>query len=316
MRLRHRNVFILPTRAGFAFAALLVLMLLGAINYQNSLVFGLTFLLASMATVAIAHTYRNLAGLTVEGLDAPPVFAGEHALFGIHVERPAGRGYPALVLGWPGEVPTVLDLLAHTSETVRLPHLAERRGWLRPRRLRIETTYPLGLLRAWTWLDLGVRCVVYPRPIDDDVPWSPVDAGGERGETLGDGHDDFLGMRAYRPGDSLRQIAWKHFARDGELMVKTFGAHAERRTWLDWDALPGADAELRLSRLAGGAVRLERRGELYGLRLPGRILAPDHGRPHRDAVLRALALFGLDEAPAGAGEGREREAAVDAGGAR
>ena len=40
--LGQRNIYILPTRAGFTFAATMLVMLLAAINYQLNLGFALT----------------------------------------------------------------------------------------------------------------------------------------------------------------------------------------------------------------------------------------------------------------------------------
>lgn len=48
VELNQRRVFILPTRQGGAFGLALLVMLLAAINYQNSLAYGLTFLLLSL----------------------------------------------------------------------------------------------------------------------------------------------------------------------------------------------------------------------------------------------------------------------------
>src|SRR5690606_7042062 len=61
--LDHRRIFIMPTRTGATFALVLFLMLLVAINYQNSLAYGLTFLLMSLSVLGILHTYRNVSGL-------------------------------------------------------------------------------------------------------------------------------------------------------------------------------------------------------------------------------------------------------------
>jgi uncharacterized protein (DUF58 family) len=70
--------------------------------------------------------------------------------------------------------------------------------------------------------------------------------------------------------------------------------------WLELAALPAAlGLEARLSRLAGWVIAAERGGAHYGLRLPGREIAPGRGDAHRAACLEALALFG---APSGAGE--------------
>ena len=80
-RLNRKRIYILPTRQGLAFATAIVVMLAGAMNYNNSLAYVLTFLLVSLALVSLLHTYRNLAGLRISARPAPPVFAGASARF-------------------------------------------------------------------------------------------------------------------------------------------------------------------------------------------------------------------------------------------
>lgn len=301
VQLHRGNVFIFPSRTGFAFLGLVGLLILAAINYENAMVFGLAFLLASTFALAIGHTYRNLAGLTLEAAGVRPVFAGEHAEFAVRLERDKGRAHHALWLGWPDEIAQNVDLDEEVQRQVHIPALAARRGWLDPGRMRLETTWPLGLLRAWTWLDLSQAALVYPRPLHAGLPRRVPLAGGEGREIVGDGQDDFVGLRPYRPGDSLKHIAWKSFAQEGEVMVKEFGGQADRRLWLDWEALPGMGNEDRLSTLCGWALSCEAAGDEYGLRLPGVEIEPGRGEGHRGRVLRALALHGLPAEPSGAG---------------
>src|SRR3954469_895964 len=75
--LTQRRVYILPTRNGLVFAIALVLMLVGSINYNLSLGYVLTFLLAGMGIVSILHTFRNLAHLSVTPGRVEPVFSGD-----------------------------------------------------------------------------------------------------------------------------------------------------------------------------------------------------------------------------------------------
>ncbi len=295
VRLHRGNVFIFPSRAGFAFLGLVSLLVLAAINYQNSMVFGLAFLLASTFALTIGHTYRNLAGLEIAAAGVRPVFAGEHAEFGVILRRNPGSGHHALWLGWPGEIPQNVDLDEELEQRVRIPARARHRGWFDPGRLRLETTWPLGLLRAWTWLDLAQHALVYPRPVDSGIPQRSASASGEGEEQVVEGHDDFVGLRLYRPGDALKHLAWKSFVRDGELMVKEYGGQADRRLWLDWEALAGLPTEDRLSRLCGWVLACAATRDAYGLRLPGVDIAPGSGETHRGALLRALALYGRDQ---------------------
>lgn len=297
--LHRSNVFIFPSRTGFAFVGLIGLLILAAINYQNSMVFGLAFLLASTFALAISHTFRNLNGLTIEATGVRPVFAGEHAEFGVRLKRATPRGHHALWLGWPGEIRQNVDLDEEVEQALHLPVLAPARGWLDPGRLRLETTWPLGLLRAWTWLDLAQAALVYPRPLLAGPPRRAALATGEGEELVTEGNDDFVGLRPYRAGDSPKHIAWKSFAQEGDLMVKEYGGHADRRLWLDFDALPGLGVEERLSTLCGWALTCDAARDEYGLRLPGVEIAPGRGEAHRAALLRALALHGQPAHPHG-----------------
>ncbi|PXB89144.1 DUF58 domain-containing protein, partial [Pseudomonas aeruginosa] len=201
VELNQRRVFILPTRQGGAFGLALLVMLLAAINYQNSLAYGLTFLLLSLGVVTILHTYRNLAGLRLTALGADPVFAGERAGFRVRLESPR-RARQAIAVGWPERPLEYADLAGDAAAEVLLFHPTERRGWLRPGRLRVESRFPLGLLVAWSWVDLRQQALVYPRPQAGEPFLAPgAEDAEDQGRALASaGVDDYQGLRAYQPG--------------------------------------------------------------------------------------------------------------------
>ncbi|MCY1262472.1 hypothetical protein D9M68_590120 [compost metagenome] len=293
VRLDQRRIFILPTLAGVAFGVALVPMLLVAINYQNSLAYALTFLLLSVFLVAILHTFRNLSGLNLKAAGGAPVFLGEQAHFHVTLES-GGRGHQAIALGWPPQALQLLDVAADGACPVELHLPTLRRGWLRPGRLRVESRYPLGLLVAWSWVDLDQALLVYPRPQAGDLPL--LAGRGEDGDdeglhVLGPGADDYQGLRAYQPGDSRRRLHWKAYSRGQGLFVKDFAALAGRDLWLDLEQLDG-DLEHRLGLLCHWVLQFSCRGQPFGLRLGAQQLEPDTGDAHREACLRALALFG------------------------
>ena len=92
--------------------------------------------------------------------------------------------------------------------------------------------------------------------------------------------------------DSEAWRLWKAAARDQTLLVKQFGGDRVDEVWLDWEALPGMDTEARLSRLTRWTLDAEAAGHAYGLRLPGRVVAPARGEAHMQQCLTELALFG------------------------
>ena len=248
----QRRVFILPTRHGLIFAAVLLLMLTGSINYNLSLGFVLTFLLAALRSTRMLHTFRNLANLRVSGGRARPVYAGDIARFTVNLENRARR--------------RALQHRAHarhedrpsssTCPRARRPPChagipAPRRGVLRPGRLTLFTRFPLGLYYAWSYLELDMHCIVYPRPAPPGLPLPPATTSAGDGSERGQGQEDFAGLRQYHQGDSPRHIAWKVAARDQGLLTKQFAGRADTELWLDWEHLPRRlGIEEKLSQLA------------------------------------------------------------------
>jgi len=297
VRLDQRRIFILPTRSGVMFGVALLIMLLAAINYQNSLAYALTFLLGAVFVVAILHTYRNLAGLELQAAAPLPVFAGERARLPLKLLG-GGRAHQALALGWPAEGQLWAELEAD-GEALCEPSLATlRRGWLKVPRLRVESRFPLGLLVAWSLVDLRWTVLVYPRPLAGDLPLAMGAAeGDEQGlRVIGRGSEDFQGLRPYQVGDSRQRLDWKAYSRGLGMQVREFAALGGRELLLDPDALDG-ELEGRLSLLCHWVLALDERGEAFALRVGGRQLGPDSGASHRQACLRELALYGLPAEP-------------------
>lgn len=292
--LNQDSIFIFPTVTGFVFGGLVVLLIVGAINYQNSLVYGVAFLLGSLFLVTILYTFRNLSSLTIEFVGAGSGFVGESVEFEVRVSRPEGRGREGVQLGWPGTIAQWAEVYDSAACSVRLFVPARQRGWLRPGRLLVETYYPLGLLRAWTWVDLDARALVYPKPLFDVAP-DEIARPRDEGDVIDPrGSDDFNALREYRSGDPVRRILWRSYARSGELVVKEYAGYLDPRFELDYACMPGNQEE-RLSRLTGLALRAERAGRDYGLELPGTRIPVGSGDHHQQKVLRALATFGLSD---------------------
>jgi uncharacterized protein (DUF58 family) len=291
--LDHRRIFIFPSRTGLFFLFCLVFMLLGAVNYQNNMSFALVFLLANLFVIAILHTFANLSGLTITAVRAGPVFAGQRAEFEVMLSRKSRRDYYALHLKWPGSDSVLVSLTGPGDSHVKLYLDTQKRGWCNPGRLLVESTYPLGLLRAWTWVDLDIRALVYPVPrISGPLPEiASVRPDGSAFPVPGS--DDFYGMRNYARGDSPKQVFWKSLAKGQPLQTKQYTAYADPSVWLGWELFEGMSDEQRLSQLCYWVMELNRSNAEYGLRMPGVTIAPASGEAHRLEVLRQLALYRL-----------------------
>jgi uncharacterized protein (DUF58 family) len=293
--LNQKRIFIFPSRVGFFFGLCLMVMLITAINYQNNMSYALTFILATLFVVAVLHTYANLSGITIHAVAARAGFPGQQSEFELLIRRERQRAHFALRFTWPESTEETINLDSTDRQRIQLHLPLLARGWQHPGRLLVETHYPLGLLRCWSWIDLDIRALVYPTPLACAEPAGLASGSPDGVSEPVVGDDDFFGFRDYRIGDSLRQVHWKGLARGQSLQTKHYTAYADRSVWLDWEQFANSGVEQRLSSLCYWALESEKRGEEYGLRLPGLTLEPDCGPRHRDKVLEALALYGIGE---------------------
>ncbi len=292
--LERRRLYILPTRAGLAFAALLFLMLLAGLNYANSLALFLTFLLTAFALVAMQQCHRNLLGAELTAAIAPAVFAHTPGRLDVTLASRGPQARLRLEAALPGGEVVSADVAAHEQEHLALPVSAPRRGRVRLERLRLATAHPFGLFRTWTWVHAPLEMVIYPQPRGSlPLPSYGAHSSGQRAHA-GAGADEWATLRPFRDGDSPRQVDWKAYAREAPLLVKEYTQAQSEQREFDFDRLAGLDLEARLSQLARWVVDAEAHGERYALSLPGLRVPPDRGPEHRHRCLAALALYGLD----------------------
>jgi uncharacterized protein (DUF58 family) len=306
--LNQRRIFIVPTKQGLGFAFVLLLMLLGDINYNLSLGYVLTFLLGTTTMMTMLYAFRNMAQLEVRAGRCDAVFVGDMAQFVLHFHN-NGRlpRYHLQLHDISKEHRVTFDIPAQQSIEVKLAIPASQRGWLGSGRLTLFTEFPLGLFHAWSYLEFDTRCLVYPKPAAP-VPLPVSLAQNGVGAISVQGDEDFAGLRSYVAGDALPRIAWKALAREQGLQVKQFSALQGRELWLDWDLLPALATERRLETLTRWVLDADAQQLHYGLRLPSSELPPEHSAQHRAECLRALALFRLHSLPSparGRGAGGE-----------
>ena len=292
--LDKNRVYILPTRIGILFSLLLIVLLLGSVNYGKSLGYILVFLLAGVGNVAMFATWRNLAGLHLRAGGCSPVFAGEKAKFAVQLDNRDGTTRYSVAISRDGREYEVVDVPPHSVGQIHFSKKAEQRGLLEAGRFRLYTEFPTGLFVAWTWIELKMSCVVYPRPaLQASLPVADAVARGES-DLHGDGLEEFTGLRKYQAGDSWRRVSWKAAARSDQLHTKVFAGGQPQQLWIEWKHIAAAGTEERLSLMTRLVLDAEASQRHYGLRLPHVDIAPDHGSRHYQQCLKALALHGRE----------------------
>lgn len=303
-QLKRQRVYIFPSLQGWLYTVMLIVMLLGAINYNNSMAFMLCFLLASLGLICMIHTYRNLAGLVLTAASPKPVFVGQQALFPIQLDNRQSLARYSIQLESYETVKRLfrkrkprhiisISVAADKPLTSYYPVETNHRGVLKLERLKLSTSFPLGLFSAWAYFEPEFYCLIYPAPKGNKQlpPHTLQKENANYG--LQSGTDDFAGFRKYRSGDQVNSIAWKAFAREQGLLIKQFSGKGSQTLILSWGTVSYiTDVESRLSQLCYWVLLAEKSLIHYGLEIPGIKIDPDLGTHHKEHCLEALARYG------------------------
>lgn len=305
--MKPETIRLRPTALWIIFGPVLACMWIAAVNYENNLVYAILYLIGSLSFISIFHTWRNLAALRVDHIRVQPAFAGEEVRVEIHLRNVGKSTIYGLFFARLGEDAglTRRPVPLHTPEDrgVRLEpedaraaevtFPAERRGVYRFESLLVRAYYPFGLFWASFRVPVNVEYYVYPKPKGTDV-WPALHPHGETGAPSGQRPgDDFSGVRAYNPGESLRHVDWKAFARGRPLSVKQFTGGSGHELWLDAAEMGRLPLETRLSQLALWIVNAEKAEIPYALRLGRTMLPLGLGPTQSRRALEALAVAGV-----------------------
>lgn len=275
-------------------AALLATMLIAGLNYNSNLALGFAFLMISMALVTMHHCNRNLLRLSIDVTPEVDAFAGREAVFEFAVRNESSidrRDIEIRCMSATG----MGSVAAMEDESIAVIVPVAQRGVTAVNQFELRTYYPFGWFYSWTYVQGSLTVYTAPSPGGSKtLPSAGGQGNASHSETRGD--EDFSGLRAYEPGVPLKHMAWKVLARGGEAAVRSYSSLAAKPEWLEWSSVAGLDVEARLSQLCLWVLECDAAQRPYGLRIPGKEIAPSGGAAHRFACLRALAAFGTDDA--------------------
>ncbi|SAY52037.1 DUF58 domain-containing protein [Neisseria weaveri] len=305
---RVADLYCRPTRFGIGVLVVMVLLWLVGLQYQANLAYIAAFWLTGFLIAAVMLNFRQLLGLQIDVDMADEVFAGGTVALRLTVpenrrsrwiwlcgeaETPSAQGRPS-ENGWQlWQVGPDSNSDGPTDGGGFVWQLdAPLRGYIYAPPLRTASVAPFGICMVecvWRW---PKRAVVFPKPIAHELPLQGhAEAGSERTDTA-DGSGDLSYLQAHQEGASLQHVAWKMYAKTGELLDKRF---EEALAQVDETVISYADypSEGSKERLAGllcfRVLEAERRHLPYSLVLPDRTIAPQNGQ--REKCLTALALW-------------------------
>ena len=290
LSINWRRVFILPTKPGLFFGFICLLMLIASLNFNNNMGLMLTFLLVGIAQVALYRVFFNFTSLIIKGVTTTqPVFAGDEAQFTLHIKASTTKYDICVQTNHTHNCR--LEIPADETKPLSFSQLTTKRGWLEGGKIKLKSSYPFGLFYAWIWTRIDTKCLVYPKP-ENNPPPLPKNEFNEGNKKIVKKGEDFHGLKAYQPGDSIRLIAWKRTAQTGELISREYQQTLGDKLLLDYAQVRLTNQEDKLSRLTAWAIIAYQQQLDYCLKLPGFTSGYDCSSQHHLSCLKALALYG------------------------
>lgn len=293
----HKRTYILPNRFGYLLLIIILLMLIAATNYQNSLAFVLTFMLIAIGHNTLVITYRNLLNLQTTILPTKPIYLGQSLHIPVKVQSLNSRDHFSVGIGHHKKIQQLLNLPSGKVVQTEIEYQPTKRGWFKPERFYLATTYPLGVFRVWSWFRCQHQYLVYPKP--EKPPFDVQQLGylsDLDSQDIKAGHEDFYSIREYQAGDARRDIHWRAYAKGQGLATKQFSEPKGQLATLDYRMFDSVEpynrVELRLSWLCYLIREAAGSQTPFGLSLPGQNFPPAQGKEHVEHCLQALAEFG------------------------
>jgi len=291
LKVEHQRIYIVPSRRGWAFLLALMICLVASVNYQLNLGYALSFLLAGLFAASLLNTYKNLAGLHLDSLQAPTTTCGEPAKFLLRMSNATRHDRIGIDVRH-ADTSARCDLPTDKQTIAELNIPTTQRGYQRLGRLTLTSQYPLGLWTTWSYCHTDAQVLVHPRAEAQPPPLPRAYDDGDADSLQAGVEGDVANLRDYQPGDPLTRVAWKRAARGAGLHVRELeennpGGDIE----LSIAATDCHDVEAQVSRLCAWVNEAHQAGSAYSLTLDSNHLANNSGDAHRTACLDALALY-------------------------
>lgn len=279
------NVYVFFSRQGLLFGLLLIITFVMGVNYANNLVLGLFFYLFGIWLVGVFYTFVQVSGVQIRLVETSLAKAESLAWITLEISTKSGKPSRQLVMGFESssdhltaQDKQTFDTHRHTTITsldkptlVRLPVCADKRGRMSLPRLTIQSVYPLGVLRAWSYVYFDSPVFVYPKPVPFDHQHDKKitsDEGEQMSTTSVAGQNDFDRLDDYIKGESLARVSWSHVARGAGMLTKRFADPVGRQWCLDYADMPSINHEQKLSELAFAVLELKNSQLAFCLHLP------------------------------------------------
>ncbi|RZG79117.1 DUF58 domain-containing protein [Acinetobacter venetianus] len=258
--LLQKDVLVFIYKQGFLYLVLILITFIAGINYGNNLILGFCFLLSAILCISFYLTFKQLHDLKIEIVMPEVGQVNQPSIIKLMLKQ---HDKTVRYLRIQFSQQEHMIYVNQVQQTVELPVLPQQRGLYEFGVIRVYSTYPLGLVRAWTYLYPKQKIWIAPKAHD----WQKEHKN--QPTSAHDNLDEFKELRAFRQGDSYQNVAWKQVARGQGFFIKMFEAQANHQHLeIDYQQIPALGHEEKLSFMMGLVEQCEQLGDDYALILP------------------------------------------------
>lgn len=279
--LKQNEVLVFIYQQGFLYLVLILITFIAGINYGNNLILGFCFLISAILCISFYLSFKQLHGVTLQVVVDEVGKVNEAFTVKIILQQPhATAKYLNIKVSDPQRESSIDQknisqdkskqedsiqsiLFEQKQQSFDLTFIPTQRGKFEVPVIQIYSTYPLGLVRAWTYIYLTEPYWIAPEAKAFSQNLQHYSNTGEPDL------DEFKELRNFKIGDSLQSISWKQAARGQGLFVKQFEDLVDTQVMqIEYSKMPSADHEEKLSLMMELVDQSEHSQMPYSIILP------------------------------------------------
>lgn len=240
-----KNIYIFPTKHGFQIGLFIILSLIAATIYQINLGLILLIVLSTLFFLSILITYENINYLSFEPVENIIHDKDTGGIKLCIINHSKQKKINFSICDKKTKYKSNNFNLNTGENTVSLQGHFLGRGCYEFPMLKIETSFPFGITRAWNWFLVKTMIYVYPSPIQCFRDFN--DFLTHISSKQSNCSEDFDGIDQFQEGMSESKIAWKISSSKGQLYIKKFENQLHiKKILIDYDQIPEQDHETKL----------------------------------------------------------------------
>lgn len=231
MKLKSHRTYILPTAPCLLIGFVLFIEFIVSLTFGHPFAYTLTFLSFGVIIVSAFHTNYSLDKIKYLSVKNNLLEQGQLGSITIYIDIPKNFEKRGLICNFEGQEHLSNQVVGGEANSLKVSLLEKKRGVSPFPRLKIQTTYPFGIFKAWRYLDIGCSLNTYPQKFDGKVSDNHASSSESlEGESSidNDNRDEFFEHKKFLETDSWKQIDWKAFARGRGLLTKKFTGSSEK----------------------------------------------------------------------------------------